>query len=92
MILFDRTLGRGGARRSAVPGARGSTEGIIHIWALCMLALVVRNGWDSTVISHDSVTITTFSILPRANELLRVPQPVFPDRTGTGSIPAKRFL
>ena len=46
----------------------------------------------STVISHDSVTITTFSILPRANELLRVPQPVFPDRTGIGSIPAKRFL
>ena len=45
-----------------------------------------------TVISHDSGTITTFSILPRANELLRVPQPVFPDRTGTGSIPAKRFL
>ena len=45
-----------------------------------------------TVISHDSRTITTFSILPRANELLRVPQPVFPDRTGIGSIPAKRFL
>ena len=46
----------------------------------------------STVISHDSGTITTFSTLPRANELLRVPQPVFPDRTGMGSIPAKRFL
>ena len=45
-----------------------------------------------TVISHDSGTITTFSILPTANELLRVPQPVFPDRTGIGSIPAKRFL
>ena len=47
---------------------------------------------EATVISHDSRTITTFSILPRANELLRVPQPVFPDRTGIGSIPAKRFL
>ena len=45
-----------------------------------------------TVISHDSVTITTFSILTRANGRRSVPQPVFLNRIGMGSVPAKRFL
>ena len=38
------------------------------------------------------MTITTFSILTRANGRRSVPQPVFPNRTGIGSISAKRFL
>ena len=80
-------------RRCASHSLQDSEQGGVHAAKSVRLLWNRPPVWDpNTVISHDSVTITTFSILPRANELLRVPQPVFPDRTGIGSIPAKRFL